>query len=172
VLGTAAPRNHDALRALGVEPIDYNDPDLAARVHELAPGGVDAVFDHLGAASIRVSVPLLAAGGTLVAYGMAARLDDDNSMLVMFLGLMARIYSWNLLPNRRRANFYNFWAGHLLSIRRFRKRQHADLTAVLNLLADGALTAQIAARFPLVEAAAALELAESRTTSGKVILLP
>jgi hypothetical protein len=25
-----------------VLPVDYNDPDLAARVRELAPGGVDA----------------------------------------------------------------------------------------------------------------------------------
>ncbi len=172
VIGTAAPRNHAALRALGVEPIDYHDPDLGTRVRELAPGGVDAVFDHLGAASIRVSFPLLARGGTLVAYGTAARLDDDNSMLVMFLGLIARIYSWNLLPNKRRANFYNFWAGHSLSIAQFRKRQHADLTAVLGLLAEGAVVPQIAGRFPLTEAAAALELAESRTTSGKVILLP
>jgi NADPH2:quinone reductase len=38
VIGTASPRHHDALRALGVEPIDYRSPDLAARVRELAPG--------------------------------------------------------------------------------------------------------------------------------------
>ena len=114
VLGTAAPRNHEALRALGVEPIDYHD-DVSAQVRRLAPNGVDAVFDHLGLASFRVSFPLLAPGGTLVAYGTASRLDDDNSMLLMFLGVIARLYSWNLLPNGRRANFYNFWAGHSLS---------------------------------------------------------
>ena len=32
VIGTASPRHHDALRALGVEPADYRDPGLAARV--------------------------------------------------------------------------------------------------------------------------------------------
>ena len=137
VIGTAAPRNHDALRALGVEPIDYRDQDVGEQVRELAPDGVDAVFDHLGPDSFRTSFALLAPGGTLVAYGTAARLDDDNSMLVMFLGMLARLYSWNLLPNKRRANFYNFWAGHTLSIRKFRQRQHADLTAVLELLDRG-----------------------------------
>ncbi|MET3808658.1 NADPH2:quinone reductase [Nakamurella sp. UYEF19] len=172
VIGTAAPRNHEALRTLGIEPIDYHDPDLAGTVRALAPAGVDAVFDHLGPASFPTSFSLLAPGGTLVAYGSAARLDDDNSMVIMFLGMLARLYSWNLLPNRRRANFYNFWAGHTVSIRKFRQRQRADLTAVLQLLADGVIVPQIAATFPLSEAAAAFTLAESHTVSGKVVLLP
>ncbi len=172
VLGTAAPRNHELLRSNGAEPIDYHDPDLPARVRELAPAGVDAVFDHLGLDSVRTSFPLLKPGGTLVAYGTAARLDDDNSMMLMFLAMLARIYSWNVLPNKRRATFYNFWAGHMVSIRSFRKRQHHDLTAVLQLLRDGAITPKIAATFPLTQVSTALELAESGSTSGKVILVP
>jgi len=172
VIGTAAPRHHAALRELGVDPIDYHDPDLDQRVRELAPNGVDAVFDHLGPASFRTSFSLLADGGTLVAYGSAAKLDDDNSMAAMFVGMLARLYSWNVLPNKRRANFYNFWAGRLFSIRRFRQRQHADLTAVLDLLAAGVVTPQIAATFPLTEAVAAFALADSHTTSGKIVLLP
>ncbi len=40
-----------------------------------------------------------------------------------------------------------------------------------HLLRDGVLTAQIAARIPLTEAARALELVESRTVLGKVILV-
>ena|SRR6478752_1318863 len=143
------------MRALGVEPIDYHDPDLPRRVRELAPDGVDAVFDHLGPASFRTSFDLLVPRGTLVAYGSAARLDDDNSMIIMFLGMLTRIYSWNMLPNRRHATLYNFWAGHFWSIRGFRKRQHADLTAVLTLLAEGVVTPKIAATFPLTEAVTA-----------------
>lgn len=171
VIGTAAPRNHDALRTLGVEPVDYAG-DVSARVREIAPGGVDAIFDHLGPVSLRKSFPLLAPGGTLVGYGTAARLDDDNSMLIMFLGMLGRLYSWNVLPNKRHATFYNFWAGHAVSIRKFRQRQQADLTAVVELLRQGAISAPIAARFPLADAAAALTLAESRSTRGKVIIVP
>jgi NADPH:quinone reductase-like Zn-dependent oxidoreductase len=88
------------LRALGVEPIDYRDSGLADRVRELAPGGVDAVFDHLGPASFRQSFDLLAPGGTLVAYGSAARLDDNNSMLAMFVGMLARLYSWTVVEHQ------------------------------------------------------------------------
>jgi hypothetical protein len=43
---------------------------------------------------------------------------------------------------------------------------------VLGLLADGVLTAHIAARLPLASAREAMELAESHTVYGKVILLP
>lgn len=39
VIGTASPRHHDALRAMGADPIDYNDPHLADRVGQLAVGG-------------------------------------------------------------------------------------------------------------------------------------
>ena len=40
------------------------------------------------------------------------------------------------------------------------------------LLADGVLTPQVAARFPLSEAGSALALAESRTVAGKVVIVP
>ena len=43
---------------------------------------------------------------------------------------------------------------------------------MLTLLADGTLKANIAARFPLDDVAAALTLAESRTVNGEIILLP
>jgi NADPH:quinone reductase-like Zn-dependent oxidoreductase len=172
VIGTAAPRHHDALRALGVEPIDYNDPDLAGRVRALAPAGVDAVFDPIGGASVRTSYRLLARGGALVAYGNAAAVDDPRSMVLIFVRLLARLFLWNALPNSHRAMFYNFWAGHLLRPSTFRRRLREDLTAVLDLLARGALRPQIAARFPLTEVVAAMELAESRTVRGKVILEP
>lgn len=63
VIGTASPRHHDVLRALGAEPLDYNAPDLTAQVRALAPQGVDAAFDHLGPASARRSFGLLGGGG-------------------------------------------------------------------------------------------------------------
>ncbi|MFF1306044.1 medium chain dehydrogenase/reductase family protein [Streptomyces sp. NPDC058307] len=178
VIGTASPRQHEALRALGVEPVDYRDPDLAARVRELAPDGVDAVFDHLGGASVTLSYRLLNRTGTLVSYSIAAALDGTRPILLDFLPLLAKLAFWNHLPTRRHASFYDIWAGagkpDSAKREAFRDRTRRDLTHVLNLLRDGVLTAQIAARFPLAEAAAALELAESsaRTAPGKVILTP
>jgi NADPH:quinone reductase-like Zn-dependent oxidoreductase len=99
VIGTASPRHHDAVRALGATPVDYRDPDLAARVRELAPGGVDAVFDHVGGEGIVDSFRLLARGGTLVSYGTAATRDVPGSSRAPVLKLLARLVLWNLLPN-------------------------------------------------------------------------
>jgi len=47
VIGTASLGNHEALRALGAEPVEYGD-GLADRVLGLAPGGVDVVVDLVG----------------------------------------------------------------------------------------------------------------------------
>ncbi|WP_336029010.1 medium chain dehydrogenase/reductase family protein [Geodermatophilus sp. FMUSA9-8] len=171
VIGTASPRHTDAVQALGAEPVDYNDPDLPGRVRELAPGGVDAVFDHVGGPGLVDSFSLLARGGTLVSYGSAATKDDAGNSRLPILTLFARLLIWNLLPNGRHASFFNIWAGRRRR-ERFQARLRSDLTAVFNLLAAGVLTAQVAARLPLDQAAAALRLAESRTVVGKVVLLP
>lgn len=172
VIGTAAPRHHDALRSLGVEPVDYGDSNLAARVRELAPEGVDAAFDHLGGESVRTSYGLLARGDALVAYGTASGLNDTGSVVQVFVGLLARLFSRNALPNSHRAMFYNFWGGHRTRPTAFRRRLHGDFAEVLELLSQGAITPQSAARLPLTDAAAAMELAESRTVRGKVVLVP
>ena len=89
-----------------------------------------------------------------------------------FMKALGRVLLWNALPNGHRATFYDLWAGHKMRPARFRKHLEEDLGHVFALLADGTLTANIAARFPLEDAAAALALAESRTVNGKVILLP
>ncbi|HEY3683361.1 MAG TPA: medium chain dehydrogenase/reductase family protein [Streptosporangiaceae bacterium] len=171
VIGTAAPRHHDRLRALGVIPVDYH-ADVPAAVRAIAPNGVDAVFDHLGIASVPGSWRLLARGGTLVSYGSAATRDDSGSKQLPVLKILARVWLWNALPNGRHAYFYNIWAGRGLSKRRFRDRLRHDLTQVLRSMAEGRITAQVAARFPLARAADALTLAESGTVAGKVVLTP
>ncbi|GAA4655951.1 medium chain dehydrogenase/reductase family protein [Arthrobacter cryoconiti] len=172
VIGTASPRYHAQLRELGVEPIDYNDPDLGAQVRQIAPGGVDAVFDHLGEESFKRSFNLLSPGGTLVAYGTAAQRDETNNINLSFLSFYFRLMLWTLLPNRRRALFFNFWEGKTLHAKAFRGNLSADLTTVLGLLVDGKITANVAARIPLREANRAMTLAESKTVFGKVVLIP
>ncbi|WP_328315983.1 medium chain dehydrogenase/reductase family protein [Streptomyces sp. NBC_00388] len=171
VVGTASPRHHEALRALGVVPVDYRGPGLADRLRAAAPHGVDAVFDHVGGDGIVDSFRLLAPGGTLVAYGTAATRDTPGSSRLPVLLLVGRLALWKLLPNRRRTTFYNIWAGRR-NAAAFRARTRADLIQVLTLLADGSLTATVAARIPLDRAADALRLAESGTVAGKVVLTP
>jgi NADPH2:quinone reductase len=171
VIGTASPRHHPALRELGATPVDYRDPDMYRRIREIAPDGVDAVFDHVGGPGIVESWRLLRRGGALVSYGTAATKDAEGDSRLPVLTLIARLVTWNVLPNGRSATFYNFWAGRR-RLGAFRDRLRDDLTSVLTLLADGVLSPQVAARFPLSEAGSALALAESRTVAGKVVIVP
>jgi NADPH:quinone reductase-like Zn-dependent oxidoreductase len=113
-----------------------------------------------------------------VSCSIAVKLDDTSPVLLDFLVLLAKLAFWNYRPTRRHASFYNVWAGagkpDSAKREAFRARMRTDLTHVFTLLRDGQLTAKIAARFPLIEAAAALDLAESsgRTALGKIILVP
>ncbi|PYY39718.1 NADP-dependent oxidoreductase [Curtobacterium sp. MCPF17_046] len=51
VLGTAAPRNHDLLRAIGAVPLTYGE-GIAERARELSPGGVQFAVDTAGKGSL------------------------------------------------------------------------------------------------------------------------
>lgn len=171
VIGTASARHHEFVRGLGAEPVDYRDGSLYERIRELAPDGVDGVFDHVGGKNIVRSFALLRRGGVLVAYGTAStKKAASNSQLPIF-ALFGRLVLWNLLPNGRRTRFYNFWGGKRRRVT-FRATKARAFTSVLELLATGVLTPKIAAEFPLAEVAAAMKLAESGTTSGKVVLRP
>ena len=75
VIGTAGPRQQDRVRELGAIPVDYRGEDVPARVRALAPGGVAAVFDHVGGPGIVDSWRMLGRGGTLVSYGTASTKD-------------------------------------------------------------------------------------------------
>ncbi|WP_442813227.1 NADP-dependent oxidoreductase [Streptomyces sp. NBC_01244] len=61
VIGTASARNHDRLRELGCEPVEYGD-GLADRVRALAPDGVTVVADFVGGV-LDTTLAVLAEGG-------------------------------------------------------------------------------------------------------------
>jgi NADPH:quinone reductase-like Zn-dependent oxidoreductase len=171
VIGTAGVEAHQRVRDLGAIAIDYRNEDVPARVRELAPEGVAAVFDHVGGPGIADSWRMLAPGGTLVSYGTASTRDVAGNPRLPILKLLARLTLWNVLPNRRRATFFNLWAG-ARNRDRYRAQLREDLGEVLRLLRDGAITPQIARRFPLRDAGEALRYAEQGGIVGKVVLEP
>ncbi|MFF4099669.1 NADP-dependent oxidoreductase [Streptomyces sp. NPDC001903] len=61
VIGTASPRNHDRLRSLGCEPVEYGE-GLVDRVRALAPDGVTVAADFVGGV-LDVTQAVLAEGG-------------------------------------------------------------------------------------------------------------
>ena len=171
VIGTAGPAQQDRLRELGAEPVDYRGEDVPARVRALAPGGVAAVFDHVGGPGIADSWRMLAPGGTLVSYGTASTRDVPGNPRLPVLKLFTRLLLWNALPNGRHATFFNLWAGRRRRAR-FQAELREDLGGVLALLEAGAITGQVDRTFALTDAAAALRHAEAGGLAGKVVLVP
>jgi len=72
---------------------------------------VEAVFDHLGCASVTLSYRLLNRTGTLVSYSFAAKLSDTSAVLAGFLLLLAKLAFWTYLPTPRHASFCTVLAG-------------------------------------------------------------
>ncbi|MFE3983172.1 NADP-dependent oxidoreductase [Nocardia tengchongensis] len=62
VIGTASERNHEFLRELGAEPVNYT-VGLADSVRATAPDGVDVLLDAVGKRIGRTVLPLLAPHG-------------------------------------------------------------------------------------------------------------
>ena len=73
VITTASPHNHDFVRGLGAEPVDYNTEDVVARVRELAANdGADAAFDTFGGDAREQAFTSLRRGGRLVSLASPA----------------------------------------------------------------------------------------------------
>jgi NADPH:quinone reductase-like Zn-dependent oxidoreductase len=165
VLGTASAPKHEAVRALGAEPIDYRQ-DVPSQVRSLAPNGVDAVFDHLGGTTLPQSYDLLADGGVLVNYGSASTLKEQNHWLVPYLRTIRQFGLWWLgrLAGRgrgRRATFYYVKAGPAFD---------RALAEVFARVEAGTLTPAIETRLPLSEAGKGLSLLMSGKVTGKIVL--
>lgn len=165
VLGTASAAKHDAVRALGAEPVDYRQ-DVAKAVRQLAPDGVDAVFDHLGGDSLAQSYGLLADGGILINYGSASTLREDNHWAVPYvrtIGHFARFWLAKLTGRGRgrRATFYYVKAGASFN---------RALPEVFALVSAGKLDPPIETRLPLADAPEALALLMAGKATGKIVL--
>lgn len=105
-----------------------------------------------------------------IAYGTASTKDDPGNPRLPVLKLLARLALWNLLPNGRRAHFFNLWTGRRKLVR-FRAELRRDLEQVFSVMGGGHLTAQIAGRFRLSDAVAALRFAEEGGHAGKVVIV-
>lgn len=69
MIGTDLTWKQEAVRKLGAIPIDAQQEDFVQRVREIAPEGVDAVFDPFGGSQLKRSFEILKPGGRLIAYG-------------------------------------------------------------------------------------------------------
>ena len=160
-LGLASKKHFDLIRSLGGEPVESRTRSVDAAVHEVLPGGADAVFDGLGGPGTRECIRATRRGGIVVGYGfMAARgpLATIRGFAALFLGAPLA---------GRRGTFYGITALYRKDKRPFKQ----DLPKLFELLAARKIQPRIAARLPLLAGREAERLLEEGGVSGKIVLL-
>jgi len=136
--------------------INYRDHDFADAVTELiGPNAIDVVYDGVGASTFDASIRLLRPRGTMVTFGNASGpVDPVSPLLLNSLG--------SLFLTRPKLNDYIATPAEL-------KARTDDL---FGWIADGSLKVRVGARYSLADAADAHRDLESRSTIGKLLLLP
>ncbi len=158
--GTAS--SGERLARYGVEFIDYRTQDFRAVLREREPDGIQAVFDHLGGATLRGGYRLLARGGVAVSYAFAGRPGHMRMDTVRgAVGSKVR----GLWPGRRTA---------LCMLPAELRSDHdwyrATLRTLLEMARDGAIVPEVGRVFPLAKAADAHRALERRDAGGKIVL--
>ncbi len=173
--GTCSARGAAAVSELGGIPIDYQQQHVVEEILCLSGGGVDVVFDPLGAKHTWQSRKALRPGGKVVGYGTTASLRGKglasdrpgrrnrlHGIPIYALYIVAGL----LLPGRKRIVPYSIQTLKRLKPALFRQ----NMIALLDLLKQQKLKPIIAQRFPLAEARQAQELLEQGGVVGKIVL--
>ena len=145
------------LKALGLDhAINYATDSFVERIDQLTDSrGVEVVLDSIGGQNLIDSVSVLAYRGRLISVGVAARAGS---------AIEARS-----LWTRNNSLHGVFLGGAILSEY---ARVHPMIADMLERVARGELQVEIDRSFPLADAVAAHEYAESRNAFGRVVMTP
>ena len=125
--------------------VNYTSQDVVEEVMRATDGhGVDVVYEHVGGEHFQYGLDSLANDGRLVVCGAHA----------------GEVVPFDIIP---------FFRRQLQVIGSFVFDRY-EVETCFELIARGALRPQVAATFPLEEAAQAMELMESRDFFGKIVL--
>ncbi len=147
VIGTSSRADKlEKAKKLGLDVgIDYTAQDVVEEVLRHTDGdGVDVVYEHCGGALFQHGLDSLKKDGRLVVCGAHS----------------GEVVQFDIIPFFRRQ----------LSVIGSFVFDRNELVTVFGLIARGALKPQVAATFPLEEAAKAMDLMESREFFGKIVL--
>lgn len=147
VVATASPANHGRLHELGAVPITYG-PGLIERLREASPKGYDVALD---------------AAGTDEAIEASLELVPDHSRVATIVRMKDAadlgIRTWSsAIPST-------------MGPEELRLRAEGVAEAA-RLAAEGRYQVEIAARYPLAEAADAQRESETGHVRGKIVLIP
>ena len=129
---------------------------------------MDAVFDPMGSAHLKLSARAVHKGGTIVAFGYYQAANRGTGALRDVLSQYMQLWLWSLPPGRKHVAFYDT---------RPMKRKHPDwyrddLARLFALLAAGRLKPVIADRLPLEEVVIAHRRLEQAEVQGRLVLTP
>jgi NADPH:quinone reductase-like Zn-dependent oxidoreductase len=164
--GTASKQKRELVARLGGIPIDYQAEDITQFIRTKEPNGLDAVFDGLGWQSAWKAYQLLRRGGSLVAYGVAASIQNGRSSNRAALASYLLPAMLNMIPNGKHATFYGITLLYRKDPRPFRE----DLPKLFQLLSEQKIKPVIAKVFSLENAVQAHELLEKGQVQGKLVL--
>jgi NADPH:quinone reductase-like Zn-dependent oxidoreductase len=169
---TASQGGLETVRRLGGIAIDYRNADFVEEVRRLSPGGVDTVFDGVGASHAWQSRKALRPGGKVVIYGFTGRLRAGRYAGVRYalrgfgiIGLM--IAAAFVLPARKRVS--PFSVDRLKQFKPLWFRE--DLATLFGLLARREIQPIIAERIPLQEIRRAHLLLGQGGVTGRIVLM-
>lgn len=105
VIGGASPANAHRLEALDIEPVAYG-PGLLERLRELAPNGIDVVFDTFGGGYVDLAIELgvaparintIADYAAVERYGVQSRGNSDAMSPEIWAGLQNLVVKGELV---------------------------------------------------------------------------
>lgn len=137
------------------EVILYTKEDFAARIKQLVPNGLQAVYDSVGKTTFDQSLEVLHRRGMLVLFGGSSGPVPPFDLIK--LSTMGSLY-----VTRPTLKDYIATREELVS--------RAD--SLFKAVADGSLKLRIEHIYPLIDAAHAHRDLESRKTTGKLLLIP
>ena len=159
IYATASRNRHDLLVEHGAIPIDHHSQDFVDVIRKAEPKGIDFVFEGIGGNTIPRAFKVLRRGGKLVEYG--------NSGFIALLLDLVKLQMLTWFSNGKSSEFYGITGIY----RKDKEPFMEDLPILFHLLQEGKLRPIISAKFPILEAAKANELLESRKVNGKIVLL-
>lgn len=138
------------------ETINYSTEDLRERIRALTGGrGVDVVYDPVGGGYSEPALRSIAWRGRFLVVGFA---NGEIPKIPLNLTLL------------KGASIVGVFWGEF--VRREPKANAHDLMELVGMMQKGTIKPLISARYPLADAAKALNAVMARTVTGKVVLIP
>jgi NADPH2:quinone reductase len=154
VIGVVSTEEKEAVaRAAGADEVVRSDGAWRDEAKEFSGGGVDVVLDPVGGDRFTDSLRSLAEGGRVVVVGFTA-------------GSIPEVKVNRLLLNNTEVIGAG-WGAYVMGKPDFNREIGAEIQRLID---SGHVRPVVGAKFPLSEAAAALNLLDGRGATGKVVL--